>query len=157
MEYRLRAAEPSDAAVCMRHRIRMMEDMGMSDNAGRASIRDASVKYFARAIADGTFLGVFAVDEAGRIAAGGGLLLVPWPPSPFDGSCDRAIIVNMYTEPEHRRRGLARRIVDRLVDLCRGRGLAVVRLNASDMGRPVYAGAGFVESNEMVLRLRTQP
>ena len=49
----------------------------------------------------------------------------------------------MYTEPEHRRRGLARRLMAEMIAWCRAAGLGSVSLHASDAGRPLYEALGF--------------
>jgi GNAT superfamily N-acetyltransferase len=59
----------------------------------------------------------------------------------------------MFTEPEHRRRGLARLLMDTIVTWCRAEGLRFLYLHASDEGRPLYQSLGFVPSNEMRLQL----
>ena len=108
-----------------------------------------------REIAAGRFLGLLAEDASGRPAASGVLWIAPAHPRP--GALSRLTapyIMSMYTEPEFRRRGLASRIVRRMVRWARGRGYARIYLNASTMGRPVYARLGFVVGNEMRLDLR---
>lgn len=47
----------------------------------------------------------------------------------------------VLTAPEYRGRGLARALMVRALELC---GSAVVRLDASDMGQPLYEQLGFV-------------
>ena len=42
-----------------------------------------------------------------------------------------AVVYNVYTEPAHRRQGLARRIMDAIHAWCRDQGIASVALNAS--------------------------
>jgi GNAT superfamily N-acetyltransferase len=64
-----------------------------------------------------------------------------------------ATIAGVYTFPEYRRRGLARAIVTRLIDLCRTQGCRAIRLRASEQGRPLYEQLGFVPGDEMVLPL----
>jgi GNAT superfamily N-acetyltransferase len=59
----------------------------------------------------------------------------------------------MFTEPEYRRRGLARLLLEEMVKWCRRESFPVVTLHASDEGRPVYTAMGFVPSNEMRLHL----
>jgi hypothetical protein len=34
------------------------------------------------------------------VAGGGGVLLCPWPANPKDPCTERAVILNVYTEPE---------------------------------------------------------
>ncbi len=62
-------------------------------------------------------------------------------------------IVNVYTEPEFRRRGLARRLVQVALDWCKDNRIDVVILHASDEGRPLYETMGFKAGNEMRFRL----
>ena len=64
-----------------------------------------------------------------------------------------ATLAGVYTFPGFRRRGLARAVVGRLIELCRTRGCRFVRLRASEQGRPLYEQLGFVPGDEMVLPL----
>ncbi len=64
-----------------------------------------------------------------------------------------AYVCNVYVSPEFRRRGLARALTLRSIDWARSRGCDVVRLRASSMGRPVYEGMGFKQSDELELDL----
>ena len=61
--------------------------------------------------------------------------------------------MNMYTEPEHRRQGLARRLMEAMIDWTRREGYAALFLHASEAGRPLYKELGFEPTNEMHLRL----
>jgi GNAT superfamily N-acetyltransferase len=60
-------------------------------------------------------------------------------------------VLNVYCEPPHRRRGLARALMDAILDWCRERSISRVSLHASDEGRPLYEGLGFTATNEMRL------
>jgi len=64
-----------------------------------------------------------------------------------------AYVSNVWVEPQWRRRGIASRLTRMAVEWARQHGCEVIRLRSSKMGRPVYAGLGFVESDEMELRL----
>jgi GNAT superfamily N-acetyltransferase len=69
----------------------------------------------------------------------------------------RANILNVYTRPESRRKGLARRLVETALEWCRANGISTVILHASDAGRPLYASMGFQPSTEMRIALATEP
>ncbi len=86
--------------------------------------------------------------------AGGVVLISPWPSHPYDGQCRRATILNMYTDPPFRRQGIARRLMQTMIDWCREEGFVHVTLHASDKGRPLYESLGFEATNEMRLKLR---
>jgi GNAT superfamily N-acetyltransferase len=65
----------------------------------------------------------------------------------------RAWVLNVYTEPDFRRRGLARRVMETIAAWCAAQGLSRVFLHASDAGRPLYESLGFEPTNEMKLGL----
>ena len=63
-------------------------------------------------------------------------------------------VYNVYTEPAHRRRGVARALLDVLHDWALARGLGAIGLHASAAGRPLYETLGYRPTNEMRLDLR---
>ena len=52
---------------------------------------------------------------------------------------------NVYTEPAHRRRGLAQLVMDDIHDWCRDEGIGSIALNASRDGQPLYESMGYAE------------
>ena len=56
---------------------------------------------------------------------------------------DLAWIGMVLVLPSHRRRGIARTLMEHCVAYCRERQIACVTLAATDMGRPLYAALGF--------------
>ena len=149
----MREATPADLDVVMHHRRRMFADMGNRDSTALDAMEASSRPIFARGLADGTYRGWLAVDASGRAVAGGGIICLPYHSSPRDPDPRRSWIVNMYTEPDYRRQGLARRLMEAMVAWCRGQRMANVYLHASEEGRPLYESLGFRSSNEMRLAL----
>ena len=65
----------------------------------------------------------------------------------------KAYVMNMYTDPEYRRQGIAYRTLELLVQDAKARGVEHITLEATDMGRPLYEKYGFVQmKSEMQLR-----
>src|SRR5580658_4196786 len=93
-----------------------------------------------------------ALDSSGRVAGGGGVLLCPWPANPKDPCTERAVILNVYTEPEFRKRGIARFIMMTILTWLKEQGLRGVNLHSSSEGRRLYEKLGFEATNEMRLR-----
>ena len=110
------------------------------------------MRFFAHHFAAGTYRGWF-VEIEGRIVAGGGVLVLPFQPQINHPRPERPWIVNMFTEPEYRRQGLARVLLDEMLAWCRRESFPLVSLHASDEGRSVYTAIGFIPSNEMRLQL----
>lgn len=149
----IRPARPDELATVLHHRRQMFLDMGDRDERVLDEVLRSSQTIFGEALRSGTYRG-WVVEAEGRIIAGGGVLLVPFQPGPREPKPARPYIVNVYTEPSYRRRGLARRLMEEMVAWCRAQGYAGVCLHASDEARPLYASMGFTATNEMRLPLR---
>jgi GNAT superfamily N-acetyltransferase len=149
----IREASLSDIPEILRQRRRMYEDMDYNDPAGLDTMVSLSSGYLATAMGDGSFRAWLAI-HAGRVIAGGAIVISPWPAHPYDLECRRATILNVYTDPEYRRRGVARKLLQTIIAWCQREGFAHVTLHASDDGRHVYESLGFEASNEMRLKLR---
>jgi GNAT superfamily N-acetyltransferase len=101
-------------------------------------------------IREGKYYGWLATD-AGRPVASAGLLILDWPPHPFDTEGElRGYLLNVYVEPEYRKRGLAHELVARCMGEARRRGIRVLTLHSSQAGRPIYERLGFHSTNEMM-------
>ena len=148
MAYLVRRATPADAATVARHRVEMFRDMGILA-AAHAPLDVARRRALGQGLADGSYRG-WLVEEAGTVVAGGGLVLRPLLPRPghADGGVE-AYVLNVYTDPPHRRRGLARRLMDEILAWCDAEGVQRVSLHASDDGRGLYESLGFESTNEM--------
>jgi len=111
------------------------------------------VPYVRRSLADGSYRGWLACTDDGGAVAGGGLIVHEWPARPSDPNGRRAYILNVYTEPAYRRRGIAQCIIIAILEQCRAEGFKTVFLHASAHGRPLYESLGFEPTNEMRLSL----
>ncbi len=63
-------------------------------------------------------------------------------------------LLNFYTIPEARRKGIGTRLLDELIREARLVGLKYLHLNATRDGLRIYRKAGFVEPDEIELELR---
>jgi GNAT superfamily N-acetyltransferase len=152
MSYRIQAATGADVEIIAGHRRAMFADMGLGDERGRERMTEAFRPWLASRLASGEYLGWFALTAEGAVAGGAGLWLMPWPPH-MTGLAARGNILNVYTEPAHRRRGVARMLMNAALDWCRANQVTMVILHASDEGRALYAELGFAATNEMRLVL----
>ena len=64
----------------------------------------------------------------------------------------QGVIVNVFTEPEWRRRGIAKRLIKEIIVWSREQNLDDLVLHASADGRTLYEQLGFLITNEMRLR-----
>jgi|SRR5579862_2451590 len=149
----IREASAADIPEILRQRRRMYKDMHYNDPTALDTMTSLSSEYLNSAMANGSFR-VWLAADTDRIVAGGAVVISPWPAHPYDLQCRRATILNVYTNPEYRRRGIARKLMETMIAWCKRDGLARVTLHASDDGRALYESLGFEASNEMRLNLR---
>jgi ribosomal protein S18 acetylase RimI-like enzyme len=144
-----RLATVADAALITAHRRAMFAAMGSTP----ASILDAMSRNFqpwvARMIAEGKYTG-WITQDGNRPVASAGLLVLDWPPHPLDLAGEhRGYLLNVFVEPDYRKRGLAHAVVDRCLSEAHRRGLRVIALHSSDAARSIYEALGFRATNEM--------
>ncbi len=66
----------------------------------------------------------------------------------------RGHLMNVYTKTKYRRQGIARQMLNLLIEEARKKRITEITLDATQEGRPLYRECGFTESNEcMVLNL----
>ena len=63
----------------------------------------------------------------------------------------RAHLMNVYTKEEYRRQGIAREMVQLLIDDAKAKGATEISLDATAAGRPLYISLGFKDSNECMV------
>jgi len=148
----IREAAPSESAIILHHRRSMFRDMGEGTVEELDRMVEVAGPWLARALADGSYRHWLAVDSSGCVRGGGGVVLCPWPANPKDPCTQRAVILNVYTEPEFRKQGIARQIMLIILAWLKQKGFQGANLHASDAGRPLYEKLGFEATNEMRLR-----
>jgi len=152
-EIALRRATVEDARTIATHRRSMFRDMGYHDEAALDSMMATFLPWVEAKMTSGDYLAWLAVTAGDVVVAGAGLWLMDWP-AHMVGNCGRrGNILNVYTDPEFRRQGLARRLMEAALDFCRVNGVDLVILHASPEGRALYASLGFLASNEMRIKL----
>ena len=152
MTYSLRAATVAYLPYFVKHRERMFRDMGIP--AEFDGMRAAVEQWLRQALPSRTYLGWLEVARNGDVAAGSGLIVIPWPPGPMTMDPRCGFVFNVYTEPAHRKQGLGRRLMEAMHEWCRGEGIERVVLNASTFGQPMYAAMGYVVADEPMMRIR---
>ena len=136
----------SDIEAYIDLRVRQLREEGATEDFDlRPALRD----YYARHLPDGTFVAWLAVD-GGRVVATSGMSFVEKPPYFSCPSGKIGLLSGMFTEPEYRRRGVARELLARVVDEARRFGCGAVQITASDMGVLLYTNFGFVKNGNFM-------
>jgi GNAT superfamily N-acetyltransferase len=149
----IRQGTLADAETIVQQRRAMFSEMGYRDQAALDKMCAAFRPWLEGKIQCNEYLAWFAIDENGAIAAGLGLWLMAWPPHMIGPGAPRGNILNVYTRPESRRMGLARKLMDASLAWCLQQGVRAVILHASPDGRRLYESLGFQATNEMRILL----
>jgi GNAT superfamily N-acetyltransferase len=161
-KFRIRQATPDNAAVIAGHRARMFRDMGLVPDELFESFRTKSLDRLSKALTSGDYFGWLAnpSDAPEKIIAGAGMIIRQVHPFPHRRQSGEIIIaegrqgliINVFTEPEWRRRGIAKLVMKKIIAWSREHSIDDLVLHASDEGRALYEQLGFVLSKEMRLR-----
>ncbi len=123
----------------------------LSDDADMSEVKEQSYNYYKKALRDGTHIAYLVFDKS-RFAGAGGVSFFQVMPTYHNPSGKKAYIMNMYTSPEYRRKGIAYKTLDMLVKDAKSMGITAISLEATVMGRPLYEKYGFIKmNNEMEL------
>jgi ribosomal protein S18 acetylase RimI-like enzyme len=149
----IRPGTLADIDTIVHQRRAMFFDAGFHDEQELDAMSAASRPWLQSKMQDKQYLAWFAVDADGAIAAGLGLWLMDWPPHMIGPGPWRGNILNVYTRPDCRRMGLARRLMDTALAWCRLNEVRAVILHSSEDGRHLYESMGFQPTNEMRILL----
>ena len=151
----VRFAKPDDADVIGYHRARMFKEMGQIPDHLYRSFERRSQERVRKLLVSGEYVGWLASGPgaAGKIVAGAGVQLRTVLPHPANEHAfaegHQAVIINVFTEPEWRRKGIAELLLKRIIEWSHEQKLDRLVLHASQQGRSLYERLGFVSTNEM--------
>lgn len=86
---------------------------------------------------------VYVAREDATIVACAFLLIVEKPMSPSFITGKTGVVLNVYTKPEHRRKGYAKKLMTEMLEDAKAWGVSVVELKATEDGYPLYKSIGF--------------
>ena len=105
--------------------------------------------YYKRHLADGTFVSWLALD-GDKIIGTSGMSFVEKPPYFGCPSGKLGLLSSMFTNPDYRRKGIAKELLARVVNEARDYGCGSVQITASDMGVLLYTDFGFVKNGNFM-------
>jgi GNAT superfamily N-acetyltransferase len=105
--------------------------------------------YYERHMKDGTFVSWLAVDD-GKIVGTSGMSFVEKPPYFSCPTGKIGLLSSMFTAPDHRRMGIAKELLGRVVNDAKEYGCGCVQITASDMGVLLYTDFGFKKNGNFM-------
>ena len=126
-EDKIQKLTADDLDVFIQMRINQLREEGATEDIDLAP---ALRNYYERHMADGTFVSWLAVDGE-KIIGTSGMSFVEKPPYFGCPSGRMGLLSSMYTDPAHRRMGIARELLTKVTSEARSYGCGTVQITAS--------------------------
>ena len=144
VEYRRLTDKELDTFIEMR--INQLREEGAKENI---DLRPALKDYYNRHMREGTFVSWIAVD-GDKIIGTSGMSFVEKPPYFGCPNGKIGLLSSMFTNPDYRRKGIAKELLHRVVEEARKFGCGTIQITASDMGVKLYTAYGFVHNGNFM-------
>lgn len=144
IEYKRFTEKELDIFIDMR--IKQLREEGAKEEI---DLVPALKDYYTRHMADGTFVSWLAFDGE-MIIGTSGMSFVEKPPYFGCPSGKMGLLSSMFTNPNYRRKGIAKELLSRVVKDAREYGCGTIQITASDMGVKLYTAFGFVHNGNFM-------
>lgn len=148
--FTVRRATPADIALLTEMRLEFLrETAGFFGRDVTPDLERATRDYISIALPTGEFVAWLA-EADGEAIGTSGLVLFRRPPTPGCLAGLDAYVLNMYTVPSWRGRGVATTLFREVIEYVKTTPARRISLRATDAGRPLYEKFGFVADEEFM-------
>ena len=147
MSFTLRLAKEDDIPELVELRIEFLKEVQVDAPIEKMDVyRKYLGAYFRKHMKDNTFLAWLAEDKNKEVIATSGLAIIEKPPQLWNLTGKETYIMNMYTKPEWRRKGIGSALLEKLLEESKAREIYQVYLYATPIGKSLYEKYGFKQS-----------
>lgn len=148
MNITYKQASLDDIELLVKSRIIVLRDANhLDDSADMSEIKAQSYDYYRQAIPNGECINYLVFDDDKLIGCGG-VSFFRVMPTCHNPTGKKAYLMNIYTAPEYRRKGIAYKTLDLIVKATKEKGINHINLEATAMGRSMYEKYGFTKMND---------
>lgn len=153
----VRSVKKEDIETLVKYRLEYLTELlGEAPRESKENLRKELTEYFTEAFGQGLFF-AFIAEEIG-VVVGFGAMVIKKIPGDFNKSVYlEGDILNMYTLPFARNRGVSSLILKRLIKEASERGISKISLHTTKAGEKVYRKFGFDNPVYPVLELTDLP
>lgn len=144
IEYRRLTEKELNTFIDMR--IKQLREEGAKEEL---NLVPALKQYYMHHMADGTFVSWLAFD-GDKIIGTSGMSFVEKPPYFGCPSGKMGLLSSMFTDPDYRRKGIAKELLSRVVNDAREYGCGTVQITASNVGVKLYSNFGFIHNGNFM-------
>ena len=139
-----RAKRDDISELCAMRLAYISEDSGELPADRLKTIADTLPAYLGKHLEKDLY--AFVCREDGVIAGCCMLYVSEKPPGANFPTGRTGTVLNVYTMPDQRKKGIARRLMEMLISFSREQGLDYIELKATEAGYPLYKSLGFEDS-----------
>lgn len=149
-------ATVKDLEILIKYRIEFLKSLGEAPSEAAVEELSSHLRdYFIKALANGSYLCYYATCK--NEIAGIGSLVAREQPGHFKNPVGTVgYLINMYTVPAYRRKGICGYLLDRLTDDAKEKGITAFELLATKEGEYVYTQHEFKLHHEPLYRRYTK-
>lgn len=152
-QIQIRKIESDEIGLLSHYRMAYLAEMqGERSEEYQEKLKSELNRYFTEAMAENRFF-AFLAELNGEILSFGGMVIKKIPGDFNQSSYLEGDILNMYTVPFARRKGISAMILKKLLEEARHLGMTKVSLHTSKDGEKLYRKFGFSEPTYPVLEL----
>jgi ribosomal protein S18 acetylase RimI-like enzyme len=142
----LRQATLNDLEALVQLRLELLREVGnLKDDTDTAALAKAIQQYLGEKMPRGEFLAwVAQVDR--QIVATSGAIVFQRPPIDGNLSGWETYVMNIYTLPQWRRKGIATALLEEIIRFVQATNARRIWLHASEDGKHLYEKFGFVST-----------
>ena len=146
MDITFRKLTEKELETFIKIRINQLREEGAKEDF---DLRPALKDYYSRHISDDSFVSWLAIEND-RIIGTSGISIVEKPPYFGCPSGKMGLLSSTYTNPDYRRMGIAKELLNRVIDEARQQGCGTIQITASDMGVKLYTAYGFAHNGNFM-------
>lgn len=148
-----RKANINDIETIIKYRIDFLKELQTEvDDEGEKILKIQLNTYFTKTMNDQTFI-VWIAEQNNMPVGFGGLIIreIPGHFTLLNGKT--GYILNMYTIPSHRKKGICTKIFSYLLQEAKNVGIGKIELHATPEGEKIYRNFGFTNPHDLALDL----
>ena len=146
---KFKKASLSDLEILVSTRVNVLRSANQLDlSVDMKEVEKSSRLYYQEALASDNHTAFLVYNADDNVIGAGAVSYYQVMPTYHNPSGKKAYIMNMYVAPEHRRKGIATKLLDLLIADSKKRGIDHIMLEATQMGRKLYENYGFCQMQD---------
>ena len=146
---KFKKASLSDLEILVSTRVNVLRSANQLDlSVDMKEVEKSSRLYYQEALASDNHTAFLVYNDDDNVIGAGAVSYYQVMPTYHNPSGKKAYIMNMYIAPEHRRKGIATKLLDLLIADSKERGIDHITLEATQMGRKLYENYGFCQMQD---------